>query len=215
MARPRTVGKKRGYEPKVYTFRGLTGTIKDIYAAFPWQIGLSTLRLRIRNGMSLETAYNTPAYDWQHKIATEIFERYRDGLTPKPYKPQHQFKRKNRGHEPKLYTFQDVTAPLRDLHARFKWDALMSLSALRWRLRQGLTLEQAITLPTWDWQRKNADLATKKLEWYRNGQTTKPHKPRKPAHPADVLTAHCGVCQSCGAVLLKQSLHNGQCKGGC
>jgi len=119
----------------------------------------------------------------------------------------------NKGHAPKLYTFRGITGTLKEIHAAFPWP--MGLSALRWRLRQGMSLETAYQTPAYDWQRKHADLAIKKLEWSRQGLLPKPPKSRKPAHPADVLTAHCGVCTTCGAVLLKQSLENGHCKGGC
>ena len=63
-------GNYKGRVPKQYTLRGVSGSLRDIYAAFSFPVTFNTLRKRLQT-MTLEEAYMTPANEEQRRAGRE------------------------------------------------------------------------------------------------------------------------------------------------
>jgi hypothetical protein len=54
-----------GHTGKTYTYQGHTGTLHALYQHFHWAPTLNTIRFRMRKGMTLQQAVETPLNDYQ------------------------------------------------------------------------------------------------------------------------------------------------------
>lgn len=53
----------------VYTYKGITGTIKELYDHFTPMQSLNTIRWRLRNGYNIERAFDEPRNEYQRKVS--------------------------------------------------------------------------------------------------------------------------------------------------
>jgi hypothetical protein len=113
-----------------------------------------------------------------------------------------------------VYEWKNNSGTLRQLCKKYTFP--VTYSGMIERIKAGMSFEQAATIPANEMQRtaihklqeaRRAYLAQREIE--------KREYATKQVHPPQVRADHFGVCELCGAVLLKASLENLRCKGGC
>jgi hypothetical protein len=161
-----------------YVYQGVSGSLPELARTYAPHISLSVIKKRIARGLDITEALEMPLSQ------------------PK-------------GKTPKIYEFRGVSGTLKDIHAAFNWR--MGLNALRFRLRNGMTLEEAFDYPAYEYQRQAGKESAKHLDRWRKTQQHATVKPPKPRHPEEIIKKYMGQCVTCGALVLRQSLNDGGC----